>query len=92
MTNNKINIDYIAKYTYSYNQSNTFNLLIYEQKNFISIHIYFFVIALQSYRKILKKYRKRAISLQKKQTIFQKIEKTVFIYSHIECYANIWKF
>ena len=43
------------------------------KKNFIPISICFCVIALQSYREILKKYRKRAITLEK--TIFQKFEK-----------------
>ena len=37
------------------------------KKNFIPISIGFCVIALQSYREILKKYRKRAITLPKKQ-------------------------
>ena len=41
------------------------------KKNFIPISIYFCVIALQSYREILKKYRKRAITLVK--NIFSKI-------------------
>ena len=37
------------------------------KNNFIPISISFCVIALQSYREILKKYRKRAITLQKKK-------------------------
>ena len=50
------------------------------KKNFIPISICFYVIALQSYREILKKYRKRAITLEK--NIFQKFENK-FLYSHI---------
>ena len=62
-------------------------MLIYVQKKFIPISIGFLVIALQSYREILKKYRKRAITLQK--TILQKLEKTIFRYSHKEGYGKI---
>ena len=57
------------------------------KKNRIPIFIEFCVIALQIYREILKKYRKRAITLKK--TIFQKFEKIVFRYSQKECYAKI---
>ena len=42
-------------------------MLIYVQKNLIPTSSGFNVIALQIYREILKKYRKRAITLQKKQ-------------------------
>ena len=56
------------------------------KKNVIPISIGFCVIALQSYREILKKYRKGAITLNK--IFFQKFEITVFRYSHKECYAE----
>ena len=65
-------------------------LLIYGQKNFIPISIGFCVIPLQSYREILKKYRKRAITLQK--TFLQTFEKNIFRYLHKECYSKVSKF
>ena len=48
----------------------------------IPISIGFCVISLQSNRKILKKYRKRPITLQKKKHVFQKFEKN-FLDSHM---------
>ena len=57
------------------------------KKNFIPISIGFCVIALQIYREILKKYRKRAITLGKK-TIFQKLEKTVFRQAQLRAEAD----
>ena len=47
------------------------------KKNFLPISIYFCVIALQIYREISKKYRKREITLEK--TFFPKFEKTARI-------------
>ena len=43
------------------------------KKNFIPISVGFCVIALQNYREILKKYRKKAITLEKKQ-YFKKLK------------------
>ena len=60
------------------------------KKNIIPISIGVCVIALQSYREILKKYRKRVITTNKKH-FFQKIEKTVFRQSHEECSAKVSK-
>ena len=52
------------------------------KKHFIPISIGFCVIALQSYREILKKYRKRVITLQKKQ-FFENLRKP-FLDIHIK--------
>ena len=51
------------------------------KKNFIPISIGFCVIALQSYREILKKYRKRAITRQKNN--FSKNLRNPFLDIHI---------
>ena len=56
------------------------------KKSFITIFICFCVIAIQIYRKILKKYRKREITLQ---FLFKKLRKIVFRYLHKEFYAKI---
>ena len=50
------------------------------KKNFIPISISFCVIALQIYREILKKYRKRAITLEKSN--FSKIKKKTVLDIH----------
>ena len=52
------------------------------KKNFIPISIGFCAIPLQNYREIFKKYRKRAITLQKKQ--FLKNKRKTFFDIHIK--------
>ena len=65
------------------------HLLLYMQTHYGSISSGFPRVTLQSYKEILKKNRKRAITPEK--IFFQKFEKTVFRRSHEESYPKISK-
>ena len=60
-------------------------------KNVILMSIVFWTIAFQIYREILKKYRKGQL-LCKNAIFRKKTRKSFFRYSHMECYAKIWRF